>query len=110
MEEQGRTGRDRQRMLDFMQIVMKEYYQDYTYAVGNYSIMAGRYRRYFYPYIVCFNEHDIVVVSYVMRGDGTLICRNILPIDWSCMRLKYRIRDKGVKLVFCPVGQKCLCM
>lgn len=100
MKEQRQTGRDKQRMLDFMQIVMKEYYHDYTYAVGNYNIMAGRYRWYFYPYIVCFNEHNIVVISYVMRGDGTLICRNVLPIDWGCMRLKYRIRDRGVKLVF----------
>ena len=30
MEEQSQTGRDKQRMLDFMQIVMKEYYHDYT--------------------------------------------------------------------------------
>ncbi len=100
MEEQSQTGRDKQRMLDFMQIVMKEYYHDYTYAVGNYSILVGRYRRYFYPYIVCFNERDIVVISYRMRADGTLICRDVLPVDWSCMRLKYRIQNEGVKLVF----------
>ena len=100
MKEQRQTGRDKQRMLDFMQIVMKEYYHDYIYAAGNYSIMVGRYRWYFYPYIVCFNERDIVVISYVMKGDGTLICRNVLPIDWGCMRLKYRIRDRGVKLIF----------
>lgn len=100
MKEQRQTGRDKQRMLDFMQIVMKEYYYDYTYAVGNYNILVGRYRCYFYPYIICFNERDIVVISYVMRGDGTLICRNVLPIDWNCMHLKYRIQNKGVKLVF----------
>lgn len=100
MEEQRQTGRDKQRMLDFMQIVMKEYYHDYMYAVGNDKILVGRCLWYFYPYIVCFNETDIVVISYVMRGDGTLICRNVLPIDWSCMRLKYRIKSSGVKLVF----------
>lgn len=100
MKEQKQTGRDKQRMLDFMQIVMKEYYHDYTYAVGNYSVLAGRCRWYFYPYIVCFNERDIVVISYVMRADSTLICRDILPIDWSCIRLKYRIRNNGVKLTF----------
>ncbi|MDE6219369.1 MAG: hypothetical protein K2G51_02875 [Lachnospiraceae bacterium] len=100
MGEQRQTGRDKQRMLDFMQIVMKEYYHDYMYAVGNNKILAGRCLWYFYPYIVCFNETDIVVISYVMRGDGTLICRNVLPIDWSCMRLKYRIQSSGVKLVF----------
>lgn len=100
MKEQRQTGRDKQRMLDFMQIVMKEYYHDYIYVVGNYEILVGRYLWYFYPYIVCFNERDIVVVSYVMQGDGTLICRNVLPVDWNCIRLKYRIRNEGVKLVF----------
>lgn len=100
MKEQKQTGRDKQRMLDFMQIVMKKYYHDYTYAVGNYSVLVGRYRWYFYPYIVCFNERDIVVISYVMQIDGTLICRDVLPIDWSCIRLKYRIRNNGVKLTF----------
>lgn len=100
MDVQRQTGGDKQRMLDFMQIVMKEYYHDYTYAVGNYEIRAGRYRWYSYPYIVCFNERDIVVISYVMQTDGTLICRDVLPIDWSCIRLKYRIRNNGVKLTF----------
>lgn len=100
MKEQRQTGRDKQRMLDFMQIVMKEYYHDYTYAVGYYRMLAGRYLWYFYPYIVCFNERDIVVVSYVMRADGTLICKDVLPVDWGCIRLKYRIWSEGVKLVF----------
>ncbi len=100
MKEQWQTGRDKQRMLDFMQIVMKEYFPDYTYAVGNYKTMVGRYNWYFYPYIVCFNERDIVVVSYVMHADGTLVCRDVLPIDFGCTRLKYRIKDGGVRLVF----------
>lgn len=100
MKEQCQTGRDKQRMLDFMQIVMREYYHDYTYVVGNYRMLAGRYLWYFYPYIVGFNERGIVVISYVMRTDGTLVCRDVLPIDWSCIRLKYRIQNGNVRLVF----------
>ncbi|MDE7477722.1 MAG: hypothetical protein K2M91_07200 [Lachnospiraceae bacterium] len=99
MEEQIQTGRDKQRMLNFMQIVMKEYYNDFTYAVGNNKIWVSRYQVNYYPYIVCFNESDIVIISYAAQN-GALICRNVLPIDWSCMCLKYRVRDKGVKLVF----------
>lgn len=34
MAAQRSTGRDKQRMLDFMQIVMKEYYGDYTMWQG----------------------------------------------------------------------------
>ena len=100
MKEQRQTGRDKQRMQDFMQIVMNEYYPDYTYAVGYYRMLAVRYLLYSYRYIVCFIERDIVVVSFVMRADGTLICKDVLPIDWSCTRLKYRVRSEGVKLVF----------
>lgn len=30
---------------------------------------------------------------------GALICRNVLPVDWNCMRLKYHVFSKGVKLI-----------
>lgn len=99
MGEQIRVARDKQRMLDFMQIVMKEYYNDYTYAVGNNLIMVKEFQANYYPYIVCFNKKDIVIISYKMQN-GALICRNVLPVDWSCMRLKYRVNGKGVRLRF----------
>lgn len=99
MAEQRMTGRDKQRMLDFMQIVMKEYYGEYTYAAGGYRISTGRYSANYYPYIVGFNEKNLVIISYIARN-GALICRNVLPIDWHCMRLKYRITGNVVKLEF----------
>lgn len=99
MAEQRTTGRDKQRMLDFMQIVMKEYFGEYTYVVGGCRISTGRYSANYYPYIVGFNEKDLVVISYIARN-GALICRNVLPIDWNCMRLKYHVHTNGVKLTF----------
>ena len=98
MAAQRSTGRDKQRMLDFMQIVMKEYYGDYTYVAGGNRISTGRYSANYYPYIVGFNEKDLVIISYTARN-GALICRNVLPVDWNCMRLKYHVFSKGVKLI-----------
>ncbi len=98
MAEQRITGRDKQRMLDFMQIVMKEYYGEYTYVVGDDIISTGRYSANYYPYIVGFNEKDLVIISYTAQN-GALICRNVLPVDWNCMRLKYHVFSKGVKLI-----------
>ncbi|MDE6363279.1 MAG: hypothetical protein K2L86_03295 [Lachnospiraceae bacterium] len=98
MAEQRSTGRDKQRMLDFMQIVMKEYYGEYTYVAGGDIISTGRFSANYYPYIVGFNEKDLVIISYTARN-GALICRNVLPVDWGCMRLKYRVFSKGVKLI-----------
>ena len=99
MAEQRITGRDKRRMIDFMQIVMKEYYGEYTYVAGGYRISTGRFLANYYPYIVGFNDKDLVVISYIVR-DGALICRNVLPVDWNCMRLKYHVHTKGVKLTF----------
>jgi len=98
MAEQRSTGRDKQRMLDFIQIVMKEYYGEYTYVVGGDIISTGRYSANYYPYIVGFNEKDLVIISYTAQN-GALICRNVLPVDWNCMRLKYHVFYKGVKLI-----------
>lgn len=68
MAEQRITGRDKQRMLDFMQIVMKEYYGEYTYVVGGDIISTGRYSANYYPYIVGFNEKDLVIISYTAQN------------------------------------------
>lgn len=54
MAEQRITGRDKRQMIDFMQIVMKEYYGEYTYVAGGYRISTGRFSANYYPYIVGF--------------------------------------------------------
>lgn len=108
MAEQRQTNADKKRMHYFMQIVMKEFYDKYTYVAGDYSIPVSRYNRKYFTYIVCFNEKEMVVVLYKVQN-GSIICKNVLPIDKSCIKMKYKVTNGMVKLTF-KLGKTKMCV
>lgn len=108
MAQQRQTDADKKRMHYFMQIVMKEYYDKYTYVAGDYSIPVSRYTRKFFTYIVCFNEKEMAVVSYKVQN-GAMVCKNVLPIDKSSIKMKYKVSNGKVKLEF-KLGKTKMCV
>ena len=102
MKKQKETGSDKNRMLRFMQQVMGGSYQDYTYAVAwdvKSENNAGEVTTYYLSYILAFNETEMQIISFVVNG-GEILCRNVMPVDFATINMKYKVKKKSVELTF----------
>lgn len=111
MKEQMETGRDKNRMLAFMQQVMQGKYGNYTYAVASHVKAESTGKRviyYYFPYIVAFNETEMLIVSYIVK-EGQILCRNVLPVDFDQTKMTYKSTKKGIHLNF-EVGSESIPM
>lgn len=108
MKKQKEEGTDKRRMLDLMARVLEEKFQEFTYVVGYYT-KTERYGRtttyYYFPYIVAFNETDMIVFPFIVK-EGQLYIRNHLVINWQETKMEYTANDKGIRLKLTIAGEK----
>ncbi len=104
MKKQKNEGTDKKKVMDVMAQVMKERFDEYTYAVGNYT-RTERYGRtttyYYYSYILAFTASDMVIFPFVVKNKELLL-RNCMTINWNA----YKLGKKGLDMTFHIAGEK----
>lgn len=101
MDKQKKTGTDKKKVMDIMQLFMGKQYSNYQYIIGHYTKKEnkpGETICYYYPYILAFSDTELIIFSFLVE-DGRLIIRNRLDVNWQETGMHYFVsRTKTVFL------------
>ena len=100
MKRQLETKEDNMRLLHFIQQIMKERYNNFLYVAAHHistERRPGKTTYHYHPYIIAFNSCELIIISYLVK-DGNILCRYIFPVDFSQMKITYKLTRQGVSL------------
>lgn len=110
MDTQKKTGADKQKVMDIMQLFMGKQYSNYQYVVGHYTkevSKLGQVICYYYPYILAFSDTELIIFSFLVR-DGKLIIRNRLDINWQETGMHYFVSRTKTVFLYLYIEGDCM--
>lgn len=111
MDTQKKTGADKQKVMDIMQLFMGKQYSNYQYIVGHYTKKEenkfGEAICYLYPYILAFSDTELIIFSFLVR-DGKLIIRNRLDVNWQETGMHYFVSRTKTVFLYLYIEGDCM--